>query len=252
MPVSPIDPIAPPLHRGTRSSRAGTPSRHDGAPSGTGTRTFRGAPRSGSRRRAGGPARPGGEWAARWAAQWASHRSSRPAGASEDSRMIARNTHHHSRPGENDAIDEVLAATTTLSPPSREQGPGVVPGLSHATVNVSFGSRIGSGSVIKVVGLGPVDRQRRPFEPRNGFFRARKAIRFPDFRVEGAIRGQEKLAWDDPGSRPDRTLRRPGSRRCRAVEKPLEAPAGIAGTPAPGGGPTAPCRAAPLRAVPCG
>ena len=44
----------------------------------------------------------------------------------------------------------------------------------------------------------PVCRWRWPSGRRNGFFRARKAIRFPDFRAGVAVRCQEKLAWDDP------------------------------------------------------
>ena len=44
----------------------------------------------------------------------------------------------------------------------------------------------------------PVCRQRWPSGRRNGLFRARKAIRFPDFRAGPAVRRQEKLAWDDP------------------------------------------------------
>ena len=51
-------------------------------------------------------------------------------------------------------------------------------------------------------GFWPVCRQWWPSGRRNGFFRARKAIRFPDFRAQVAVRCQEKLAWDDPGIRP--------------------------------------------------
>ena len=59
---------------------------------------------------------------------------------------------------------------------------------------------VSSGGRIRYRGgrFWPVCRQRWPSGRRNGFLRARKAIRFPDFRAGAAVGCQEKPAGDDP------------------------------------------------------